>query len=571
MPIFFPKDLRQIFHPKILSTLKGYDSKTFAADLMAGLIVGVVALPLAIAFGIASGVTPEQGLITAIIAGFLISLLGGSRVQIGGPTGAFIVIVYGVVQQFGVEGLLIATIMAGIMLVAMGVLQLGTIIKFMPYPIVVGFTSGIAVIIFSSQMRDFFGLQFEQAVPADFVGKWAFYFHHISTINYFSLGIGLFTVFTIALWPRVNKKIPGTLIALLVSTLAVLWLELPVETIGSKFGSIKASIPMPALPMVDFETIRLLLAPAFTIAMLGAIESLLSAMVADGATGGWHRSNTELIGQGVANIITPLFGGIPATGAIARTMTNIRNGGKTPVAGLVHAFTLFMILLFFGKYAILIPMSTLAGILVMVAYNMSEWRSFGRLLKNSRSDVAVLLVTFLLTVVVDLTVAIQFGLLLAILLFLKRIIETSGVEVLQLEVESEEAELGDESQFQSIPEGVEVFEINGPFFFGLASKFEEAEKNLSKAPKVRIIRLRRVPFIDATGLNNMRNFIQLTQRKQVHIVLSGAVPVVNEALQKSGIHALVGDQNNCSDIEAAILRAKHLLQMETKSRIETKP
>lgn len=559
MPMYLPKDLKHIFHPKILSTLKGYDSKTLMADLMAGLIVGVVALPLAIAFGIASGVTPEQGLITAIIAGFLISLLGGSRVQIGGPTGAFIVIVYGIVQQFGVEGLIVATIMAGIILVVMGFLQLGTIIKFMPYPIVVGFTSGIAVVIFSSQVRDFFGLQLNEAVPADFVGKWAVYFHHISTINYFSLGIGLFTVLTIALWPRVNKKIPGTLIALLVSTLAVNWFELPVETIGSRFGSIKAGIPLPALPMVDFETIRLLLAPAFTIAMLGAIESLLSAMVADGATGGRHRSNTELIGQGIANIITPLFGGIPATGAIARTMTNIRNGGKTPVAGLVHAFTLLMILLFFGKYATLIPMSTLAGILVMVAYNMSEWRSFGSLLKNSRSDVAVLLVTFLLTVVIDLTVAIQFGLLLAVLLFLKRIIETSGVEVLRLEVDSEMNETSDENQWQAIPKGVEVFEINGPFFFGLASKFEEAEKNLSKTPIVRIIRLRRVPFIDATGLNNMRNFILLTQRKQVHIILSGAVPLVYDALQKADIIQLVGEQNVCSDIESAMAEAKKIL------------
>lgn len=559
MPMYLPKDLKHIFHPKILSTLKGYDSKTLMADLMAGLIVGVVALPLAIAFGIASGVTPEQGLITAIIAGFLISLLGGSRVQIGGPTGAFIVIVYGIVQQFGVEGLIVATIMAGIILVVMGFLQLGTIIKFMPYPIVVGFTSGIVVVIFSSQVRDFFGLQLNEAVPADFVGKWAVYFHHISTINYFSLGIGLFTVLTIALWPRVNKKIPGTLIALLVSTLAVNWFELPVETIGSRFGSIKAGIPLPALPMVDFETIRLLLAPAFTIAMLGAIESLLSAMVADGATGGRHRSNTELIGQGIANIITPLFGGIPATGAIARTMTNIRNGGKTPVAGLVHAFTLLMILLFFGKYATLIPMSTLAGILVMVAYNMSEWRSFGSLLKNSRSDVAVLLVTFLLTVVIDLTVAIQFGLLLAVLLFLKRIIETSGVEVLRLEVDSEMNETSDENQWQAIPKGVEVFEINGPFFFGLASKFEEAEKNLSKTPIVRIIRLRRVPFIDATGLNNMRNFILLTQRKQVHIILSGAVPLVYDALQKADIIQLVGEQNVCSDIESAMAEAKKIL------------
>jgi sulfate permease, SulP family len=551
--------IKKVFHPKILTTLRNYNSKTFLSDLIAGIIVGVVALPLAIAFGIASGVAPEKGIITAIIGGFLISLLGGSKVQIGGPTGAFIVIVYGIVQQFGVEGLLVATLMAGFMLVAMGVLQLGTIIKFMPYPIVVGFTSGIAVVIFSSQIKDFFGLTVIEAVPADFIEKWNFYFHHFDAINYYSLVIGVITILLISLWPSINKRIPGTLIALLLTTLAATFFQLPVETIGSRFGEIKATIPMPSLPSVSFDTFKMLLAPAFTIAMLGAIESLLSAMVADGATGGRHRSNTELIGQGFANIITPLFGGIPATGAIARTMTNIRNGGKTPVAGIIHAITLLLILLFFGKLARLIPMSTLAGILIMVSYNMSEWRSFKGLFRNSRSDIAVLLVTFFLTVVIDLTVAIQFGLLLAVLLFLKRIIETTGVEVLKMEVEDDTDEFAEEGQQLSIPIGVEVFEINGPFFFGVANKFEEAEKNLTKMPLVRIIRLRRVPFIDATGLSNLRNFIRRSKNKNIHIILSGANLQVRNALQKNGFFELLGEENICSDIQCSLKKADELL------------
>lgn len=553
------KKIIKVFHPKILTTLKNYNSKTFLSDLIAGIIVGVVALPLAIAFGIASGVAPEKGIITAIIGGFLISLLGGSKVQVGGPTGAFIVIVYGIVQQFGVEGLLVATLMAGFMLVAMGVLQLGTIIKFMPYPIVVGFTSGIAVVIFSSQIKDFFGLTVIESTPADFIEKWNFYFHHFDAINYYSLAIGAITILIISLWPRINKRIPGTLIALLLTTLAATFLQLPVETIGSRFGEIKATIPMPSIPLVSFETFRMLLAPAFTIAILGAIESLLSAMVADGATGGRHRSNTELIGQGFANIITPLFGGIPATGAIARTMTNIRNGGKTPVAGIIHAITLLLILLFFGKLARLIPMSTLAGILIMVSYNMSEWRSFKGLFRNSRSDIAVLLVTFFLTVVIDLTVAIQFGLLLAILLFLKRIIETTGVEVLKMEVEDDADEFAEEGQQLNIPEGVEVFEINGPFFFGVANKFEEAEKNLTKMPLVRIIRLRRVPFIDATGLSNLRNFIRRAKNKNIHIILSGANVQVRNALQKNGFFELLGEENICPDIQCSLKKADELL------------
>lgn len=554
------KSITQVFHPKLFTTIRNYTREQFVSDLIAGIIVGVVALPLAIAFGIASGVSPERGLITAVIGGFLISALGGSRVQIGGPTGAFIVIIYGIVEQFGVDGLIVATIMAGFMLVMMGVLRLGTIIRFMPYPIIVGFTSGIAVVIFSSQIKDFFGLQVEQAVPADFIEKWHFYFLNFDGVNWYSLLLGLLTVLIIALWPKVNKKIPGTIVALLLTTMATTFWGLPVETIGSRFGEIKGGIPLPGLPFVNFATFSQLLVPAFTIAMLGAIESLLSAMVADGATGGRHRSNTELIGQGVANIITPLFGGIPATGAIARTMTNIRNGGKTPIAGIIHALVLLLIMLFFGKYAKLIPMSTLAGILIVVAYNMSEWRSFKGLFKNSKSDVAVLLTTFFLTVIIDLTVAIQFGLLLAVLLFLKRVIETSDVAVLNMVVENDTDELADEGENLQIPEGVEVFEVNGPFFFGIANKFEEAEKLTGVKPKVRIIRLRRVPFIDSTGLSNLQAFIDRASNHEIKIVLSGAGAQVLLNLRKAGIIDLLGNENNCEDIQSALKRAKTMIK-----------
>lgn len=550
--------ISDVFHPKILTTLKDYNRQTFISDLIAGIIVGIVALPLAIAFGIASGVSPEKGLITAIVAGFLISALGGSRVQIGGPTGAFIVIVYGIVERFGVEGLVIATIMAGFMLVGMGLLQLGTIIKFMPYPIVVGFTSGIAVVIFSSQIKDFFGISTEGNVPADFIEKWRFYFSHFDSVNLYALLLGLFTVLVSMYWPRINKQVPGTLIALLITTAAVTLFNLPVETIGSRFGEIPNTFNAPEIPLIGFDTFRLLLAPAFTIAMLGAIESLLSAMVADGATGGKHRSNTELIGQGIANIVTPLFGGIPATGAIARTMTNIRNGGKTPVAGIIHAAVLLLILLFFGKWAKLIPMSTLAGILVVVSYNMSEWRSFKNLFRNDRSEVAVLLTTFFLTVIIDLTVAIQFGLLLAVLLFLKRVIETSDIEILNKEVEDENIDFADEGEQLSIPQGVEVFEIRGAFFFGIANKFEEAERNVISQPEIRIIRLRRVPFIDSTGLNNLKSFILRSTGKGITVLLSGAAPQVSKALEKNGIDAIVGKDNVCVDIAAALQRALEL-------------
>ncbi len=555
-----------MFEPKLFTTLRNYKREDFISDLIAGIIVGIVALPLAIAFGIASGVSPEKGLITAVIAGFLISFLGGSRVQIGGPTGAFIVIVYGIVEQFGINGLIIATLMAGIMLIAMGVLKLGNIIKFMPYPIVVGFTSGIAVVIFSTQIKDFLGLDAGN-VPSDFIDKWGFYFEHISTVNWIALAISVGTVLISVLWPKINKKIPGSLLAIIFSTLAVSYFNLPVETIGTKFGEISATLPKPQLPSLDFETIKMLLPSAFTIAILGAIESLLSAMVADGAIGGKHRSNTELIAQGVANIITPLFGGIPATGAIARTMTNIRNGGKTPVAGLIHAVVLLLILLFFGKWAKLIPLSCLAGILVIVAYNMSEWRSFKGIFRNSKSDIAVLLVTFFLTVIVDLTVAIQFGLLLAMFLFVKRVMETTDIEVINNEISSDSELLNEDIEKLNIPKGVEVYEVNGPFFFGVANKFEEAEKQIGKKALIRIIRMRRVPFIDSTGLKNMRSFILRSNKDGFHIILSGVNKKIKKSLDDDGLSEIIGADFIFDNINAALAKAESMLIDKEKKLI----
>lgn len=554
-----------MFSPKFFTTIRQYNRKTFLSDLTAGIIVGVVALPLAIAFGIASGVTPERGLITAVIAGFLISFLGGSRVQIGGPTGAFIVIVYGIVEQFGVQGLILATLMAGIMLIAMGVLKLGNVIQFMPYPIVVGFTSGIAVIIFSGQIKDFLGLAGGE-VPAGFVEKWGFYFHNIPSINLIALAVSAATILIILFWQKINKVIPGSLIALLLTTFVVSYFKLPVETIGSKFGEIASGLPAPSFKGIDYATFRMLLMPAFTIAILGAIESLLSAMVADGATGYRHRPNTELIAQGIANVITPLFGGIPATGAIARTMTNIRNGGKTPMAGMIHAVVLLLIMLFLGKLARLIPLATLSGILMIVAYNMSEWRSFKGIFRNSKSDVSVLLTTFLLTVFIDLTVAIQFGLLMAVFLFVRRVSETTDIEVLKGQVEDERSHISDDEETLDIPEGVEVFQIKGPFFFGIANKFEEAEKQSGTKPKIRIIRMRRVPFIDSTGLKNLKSFIIRGRNQGIRILLSGLQPKPLEALKKEGIIDLIGEENVCPNIEAALKLATELAEVENQAK-----
>ncbi len=551
------------FQPVLFSTFKNYTKEKFFADLMAGIIVGIVALPLAIAFGIASGVSPEQGLITAIIAGFIISFLGGSSVQIGGPTGAFIIIVYGIIQQFGIEGLAIATVMAGIMLVLMGVFKLGTIIRFIPYPIVVGFTSGIALTIFTTQIKDLFGLSMD-SVPADFISKWIAYFKSFGTTNLIALGVGLGSILLIIITPRFSKKIPGSLIAIIVMTLISYLLRhhlgiTGLETIGDRF-EINASMPTPSGLAFNIETINHLLPAAFTIAILGAIESLLSATVADGVTGQKHNSNTELIAQGAANIVVPFFGGIPATGAIARTMTNINNGGKTPVAGLIHAVVLLLILLFLGPLTKHIPMACLAGVLVIVSYNMSEWRTFKSLMKNSRSDVAVLLTTFLLTVIFDLTIAIEIGLLLALVLFMKRVSEVTHITVSKEEIDlSHESEIVHDEEKLSIPAGVEVYEIDGPFFFGVANKFDECMKTIGDKPSIRIIRMRKVPFMDTTGLHNLESLYRLSAKEKIRIILSGVNEHVREVLAKSGFAKVIGEENICSNIHEALERAKQNL------------
>lgn len=560
-----------IFQPKLFSTLKNYSQQQFYTDVMAGIIVGIVALPLAIAFGIASGVTPEKGLFTAVIAGFIISFFGGSKVQIGGPTGAFIVIVYGIVQEYGVTGLAIATMIAGVMLIAMGLLKLGTVIKFIPFPVIVGFTSGIALTIFTTQIKDLFGLQ-TGALPGDFIHKWITYFQHFDSINIWSLGLGVLSIIIISTTPKFSKKIPGSLIAIILVTVLGYFLKhhfgvVGIETIGDRF-QIDASIPRPATPDINFATFEQLLPVAFTIAMLGAIESLLSATVADGVIGDKHHSNTELIAQGIANIVSPIFGGIPATGAIARTMTNINNGGRTPVAGLIHAIVLLLIMLFLGNLTSHIPMACLAGVLVVVSYNMSEWRTFKSILKNPKSDVIVLLATFLLTVIFDLTIAIEIGLLLAVVLFLKRISETTSISIFKNEVnEAVYVEGNSDTEKLAIPKGVEVYEIEGPFFFGIANKFEETMKQIGDKPKVRIIRMRKVPFIDSTGTHNLENFIKMSSKDKTQILLSGVNDNVREVLQKCGIEDKLGATNVCKNISEALSRANTLILAaeETKS------
>lgn len=550
------------FQPKLFETLKNYTKEKFFTDLMAGIIVGIVALPLAIAFGIASGVSPEKGLITAIIAGFIISFLGGSSVQIGGPTGAFIIIVYGIIQEFGFEGLAIATVIAGVMLVLMGVFKLGTIIKFIPYPIIVGFTSGIALTIFTTQIKDLFGLTIE-SVPADFLSKWYTYFQHFDSTNLLAVLVGIGSIVIIMITPKFSKKVPGSLIAIIVMTVVSYLLRTHfgiqgLETIGDRF-EINASLPAPAGLSFSIETINRLLPAAFTIAILGAIESLLSATVADGVTGDKHNSNTELIAQGAANIVVPFFGGIPATGAIARTMTNINNGGRSPIAGIVHAIVLLLILLFLGPLTKHIPMACLAGVLVIVSYNMSEWRTFRSLMKNSRSDVAVLLTTFLLTVIFDLTIAIEIGLLLALVLFMKRMSEATKISVVKNQVDlSQEGEIVHEEEKLTIPRGVEVYEIDGPFFFGVANKFDECMKTIGDKPKIRIIRMRKVPFMDTTGLHNLESLYRLSHKEKITIILSGVNEQVHDSLIKYGLAEKIGNENICSNIHEALSRAEIL-------------
>ena len=552
--------------------MKAYNRKQFTTDLLAGIIVGIVALPLAIAFGIASGVTPEKGIITAIVAGLIVSLFGGSKVQIGGPTGAFIIIIYGIIQQYGFEGLTIATLLAGVFLILFGLLHLGTIIKYIPYPIVVGFTSGIALTIFTTQIKDLFGLTMA-SVPSDFIEKWIAYVGAFPTIDSWSAGVGVLSVAIIALWPKVAghsalSKLPGSLIAIIVMTIAALLLKqyagvVSIETIGDRF-SISNQLPGAEVPSLTWDVIKSLVSPAITIAILGAIESLLSATVADGVIGDRHNSNTELIAQGMANLASPIFGGIPATGAIARTMTNINNGGRTPVAGIIHAVVLLLIFLFLMPLAQYIPMACLAGVLVIVSYNMSGWRSFLSILKNPKSDVIVLWVTFLLTVIFDLTIAIEVGLICACLLFMRRMAETTDVKVISDEINPEE----EESDFQlgnlehlTIPEGVEVYEINGPYFFGAGNKFEEIMGALHRGrrPKVRIIRMRKVPFVDSTGIHNLTNLCLMSQGEGIQVVLSGVNPSVQAVLHKAGFDTLLGEENICSHINLALERAKQLI------------
>lgn len=563
--------IKDVFYPRLFQTLRGYGKQQLSADVMAGIIVGIVAIPLAIAFGIASGVGPTEGLVTAIIAGFIISALGGTKVQIGGPTGAFIVIIYGIIQQHGLAGLMIATVMAGIMLVAMGLSKLGSIIKFVPYPVIVGFTGGIALTIFSTQMNDFFGLGIEK-VPAGFIEKWACYFQNFSNINLMALAVGAISLLIIIFTPKISKKIPGSLVAIIIMTLACCLLKKyagigGIATIGDLY-ELPTGIPAPGVPSLELEAgqsfldvVRSLLPAAFTIAMLGAIESLLSAMVADGVISDRHNSNTELVAQGVANIVVPFFGGIPATGAIARTMANINNNGRTPVAGIVHAVILLLVLLFMGPLVGLIPMPCLAAVLIMVAYNMSGWRSFVQLSHNPKSDFAVLLVTFFLTVIFDLTIAIEIGLLLAVVLFLKRTMESVHITQFKNAIDpSLESDMNlSHEEALVLPDGVEVYEIDGPYFFGIANRMDELISRGRETPKVRIIRMRRVPFMDSTGLHNLEIMVNQSHKNGITVVLSGVNDNVHATLHQAGFEQIMHAENICPNINVALDRAREIV------------
>jgi SulP family sulfate permease len=546
--------------PKLLALLReGYTRKQFFSDLAAGLTVGVVALPLAIAFAIASGVKPEQGLYTAIIAGFVIAVLGGSRAQISGPTGAFIVIIYSIVQQYGYQGLAIATLIAGVLLMLMGFARMGVLLKFIPYPVIVGFTSGIALIIFSSQIKDFAGLQMD-VVPAGFIERWIAYFQQSSGFNYYSLGIGLLSLLIIILWPLVTHRVPGPLVAIVTMTALVQAFHLPVETIGSQFGSVPNQFPAPHIPPVNWHLVQQMFSPAVTIALLAAVESLLAAVVADGMLGTRHRSNMELIAQGAGNIASVIFGGIPATGAIARTATNIKSGGRTPAAAIIHCLTLAVILLFFGQWASLIPMTTLAATLIVVAYNMSEWHAFINLFRSPKSDVAVLVVTFLLTVLIDLTVAIQVGVLLAAFLFLQRMSNETQIKLITENVrERDETEARDISKLV-VPPGVEVFEIYGSLFFGAIERFKDAMRRVEKPPRVLIIRMRHVVAIDASGLQSMEELLASTKRQDTTLILSAVSSQPLEAMRQSGLLERLGKENIADNIFDALERAKAVIE-----------
>lgn len=554
--------MKKEFIPKLFLLIRnGISKKRLVNDLLAGVIVGIVALPLAIAFAIASGVSPEKGIITAIVAGLIVSVLGGSRVQIGGPTGAFIVIIYAVVQEHGVGGLTIATFMAGFIIIAMGLARLGNYLKFIPYSLVVGFTSGIALIIFSSQLKDFFGLPIEN-LPADFIEKWKVYALNIDQINWTAFVIALSTVLISLNFHHISKNIPGSIIAILLSTVVVYYFGLPVETIESSFGELPISISLPELPTINMQTIQALIQPAIAIALLGSIESLLSAVVADGMIGGRHHSNMELVAQGIANVFSGLFGGIPATGAIARTATNIKNGGRTPIAGIVHAFVLLLIMLLLGPVAKLIPLACLAGILVVVAWHMGEWHHFFSMMKSNRMDVMVLLTTFFLTVFFDLVLAIQIGMILASFLFMKRMSEATSIDraTALLPSDEQEAEILFEEELSSIPKGVALYEINGPLFFGASQKFQEVLTDLHQQPVILILRMRYVPFIDVTAINRLTEMIEKLQTKGTTVIISGANAKVKNELYNAGVDELLGDKNVHGDIRQALHRAQEILQ-----------
>ena len=520
-----------MFVPKSLVCLReGYTRDSLLRDVMAGVVVGIVALPLALAFAIASGVPPERGLYTAIIAGFLISALGGSRVQIGGPTGAFVVIVYGIVSDYGYEGLVICTVLAGLILVVMGLARMGALIKFIPYPVVTGFTAGIAVIIFSSQVKDFLGLRMGK-VPAEFVEKWVSYGEHFHTVDWTTAALAAGTLLVLLIWPRISRLLPAPFVAMVAATLVVQLMGLPVETIGSRFGGVPSSLPLPHWPDIPWQNMRELIPPSITVALLAAIESLLSAVVADGMIGTRHKSNMELVAQGVANIASPIFGGIPATGAIARTATNVRTGGRTPLAGMVHALTLVLILVFAGQWAAKVPLAALAAILVVVSFHMSEWRSFAGLLRAPKSDIFVLIITFALTVFVDLTVAVQVGVVAAALLFMKRMAEVTNIEGVTGELSDVSATDNPDEITQvrrrkrivggrEIPKGVEVYAVNGPFFFGAADKLNDVMSEIGKPPKVLILRMHNVPAIDATGIHALEQMAKKTRAQGTKLVLS---------------------------------------------------
>ena len=558
-----------MFVPKsIVCFREGYTRERLMRDLIAGVVVGIVALPLALAFAIASGVPPERGLYTAVIAGFLISALGGSRVQIGGPTGAFVVIVYGIVAKYGYDGLVVITMMAGAILIILGLARMGALIKFIPYPVITGFTSGIAVIIFSSQLKDFFGLTMG-AVPAEFMEKWTAYGENFRSLNLPTTLVAIGTLIVLGVWPRISRVVPAPFVAMLLATAVVKIFHLPVDTIGTRFGSVPSSLPMPHWPAVPWTHLKELFSPALTVALLAAIESLLSAVVADGMIGTRHKSNMELVAQGVANIASPLFGGIPATGAIARTATNIRTGGRTPLAGMTHAITLLLILIFLGRWAAMVPLCALAAILVVVAYHMSEWRSFAGLLRAPRSDLVVLLLTFVLTIFVDLTVAVQVGIVVASLLFMKRMSDLTYVEGVSNEIRDASEDPGEITESRrgrrfvsghEIPAGVEVYEVNGPFFFGAADKIKEVLTEIAKPPKVFILRMRNVPAIDATGIHALEQMAMKCKHDGTTMILTEIRHQPLRAIVRAGkLETFGGRRNLAKTLDVALARAGEVL------------